>query len=192
MRSCLSRRLGLGRPLTVVLASSSSPSSSPSSDTPSSPYPSSRSPRRSYTSAEALLYNMPSGAVQLVTTLTIAFWADKGRVRMLPFIAGVIPSIVGFALLLAYSNAGSTKDHKTVLLVGVFLSQTFVSALSLLFSWSASNIAGSSKRSIVNGALLVSFAGGNICGSQAFQQSTAPQYLPGASSSSLTLSPRAP
>ncbi|GAA5840099.1 hypothetical protein JCM9279_002277 [Rhodotorula babjevae] len=132
-----------------------------------------------YTSAEALLYNMPSGAVQLVTTLIIAFWADKGRVRMLPFIAGVIPSIVGFALLLAYSNSGSTKDHKVVLLVGVFLSQTFVSALSLLFSWSASNIAGSSKRSVVNGALLVSFAGGNICGSQAFQQSTAPQYLPG-------------
>ncbi|GAA5910434.1 hypothetical protein JCM8208_004475 [Rhodotorula glutinis] len=133
-----------------------------------------------YTSAEALLYNMPSGAVQLVTTITIAFWADRRRVRMLPFIAAVIPSIVGFALLIAYSaNSGSAKDNKTPLLVGVFLSQTFVSALSLLFSWSASNIAGSSKRSVVNGALLFSFAGGNICGSQAFQQSTAPDYIPG-------------
>ncbi|GAA5931786.1 hypothetical protein JCM3775_000042 [Rhodotorula graminis] len=132
-----------------------------------------------YSSSEALLYNMPSGAVQLVTTLTIAVWADKRRVRMLPFIGAVIPSIIGFALLLAYSKSGSTKEHKTVLLVGVFLSQTFVSSLSLLFSWSASNIAGSSKRSVVNGALLVSFAGGNICGSQAFQQSTAPLYLPG-------------
>jgi len=123
-------------------------------------------------------------SAQLITTVSVAYWADKRNARMLPFVGAVIPSIIGFILLLAFSASGNNKEHKAPLLVGIILSQTFVSSISLLYSWSASNIAGSSKRSVVNGMMLCAFGLGNICGSQAFQASTAPRYYPGASSSS--------
>ncbi|GAA5827258.1 hypothetical protein JCM3770_003549 [Rhodotorula araucariae] len=132
-----------------------------------------------YTSQEALLLNMPCGAVQLITTISIAIWADKRRARMFPFIGAIVPSVVGFALLVAYSNAGNAKEHKGPLLVGILLSQCFVSAISLLYSWSAANIAGHSKKSLVNALMLLAFSGGNLAGSQAFQASTAPRYYPG-------------
>ncbi|TNY19702.1 MFS general substrate transporter [Rhodotorula diobovata] len=116
---------------------------------------------------------------KLITTVSVAYWADKRNARMLPFVGAVIPSIIGFILLLAFSASGNNKEHKAPLLVGIILSQTFVSSISLLYSWSASNIAGSSKRSVVNGMMLCAFGLGNICGSQAFQASTAPRYYPG-------------
>jgi hypothetical protein len=49
----------------------------------------------------------------------------------------------------------------------------------MLYSFSAANLAGSSKRSIVNALLLVAFSIGNLCGTQVFQAKDKPQYLPG-------------
>lgn len=49
----------------------------------------------------------------------------------------------------------------------------------MLYSYSAANFAGSSKRSIVNALLLVAFSVGNLAGTQVFQAKDKPQYLPG-------------
>ncbi|GAA5983153.1 hypothetical protein JCM10908_000174 [Rhodotorula pacifica] len=133
-----------------------------------------------YTSQEALLMNMPCGAMQIITTLSTAYWADRRKARMLPFAATLLPSIVGFALLVAYSGtAAENKGHKGPLLAGILLAQTFITGIAFLYSWSSSNVAGSSKRSVTNALMLVAFAGGNAAGSQAFQAKDAPTYLPG-------------
>ncbi|GAA6019913.1 hypothetical protein JCM10207_003334 [Rhodosporidiobolus poonsookiae] len=132
-----------------------------------------------YTSQEALLLNMPCGAVAIITTITMSVCADKYNKRMLPLLGSVLPSIVGFALLLAYSNPGQYKAHKAPLFVGILLGQTFVSGIAMLYSWSASNIGGSTKKAVVNGLLLVAFSGANAAGTQAFASNTAPRYLPG-------------
>ncbi|GAA5985122.1 hypothetical protein JCM11641_006364 [Rhodosporidiobolus odoratus] len=132
-----------------------------------------------YTSQEALLMNMPCGAVAIVTTLSISYLADKKNWRMIPLILSVIPSVVGTAILIAYSKNGAHGGHKGPLLVGIFLSQTFVSGIAPIYSWSAANIGGSTKKAIVNGLMLIAFGGGNLAGSQAFQATDAPRYLPG-------------
>ncbi|BGP24712.1 hypothetical protein JCM10295v2_003631 [Rhodotorula toruloides] len=133
-----------------------------------------------YTSAEALLMNMPCGAMQISATLAATYWADKRKARMFPFIATLIPSIVGFALLVSFSGSTShNKAHKGPLLAGIVLSQTFITSIALLYSWSSSNVAGSSKRSVVNALMLVAFSMGNVAGTQAFQAKDAPRYLPG-------------
>ncbi|KAG0662526.1 hypothetical protein C6P46_003267 [Rhodotorula mucilaginosa] len=133
-----------------------------------------------YTSQEALLMNMPCGAMQIITTLSTAYWADRRKARMLPFAATLLPSIVGFALLVAYSGTASeNKSNKGPLLAGILLAQTFITGIAFLYSWSSSNVAGSSKRSVTNALMLVAFAGGNAAGSQAFQAADAPSYLPG-------------
>lgn len=90
---------------------------------------------------------MPCGAVQILTTLSATYWADKRKARMFPFIATLVPSIVGFALLVSFSGSTShNKAHKGPLLAGILLSQTFITSIALLYSWSSSNVAGSSKR----------------------------------------------
>lgn len=100
-----------------------------------------------YTSQEALLMNMPCGAMQIITTLSTAYWADRRKARMLPFAATLLPSIVGFALLVAYSGTASeNKSNKGPLLAGILLAQTFITGIAFLYSWSSSNVAGSSKR----------------------------------------------
>ncbi|GAA5835640.1 hypothetical protein JCM3766R1_006470 [Sporobolomyces carnicolor] len=132
-----------------------------------------------YTSQEALLFNIPSGVVAIITTVSISYWADKKNVRMLPFAASIAPSIVGLGLLVGFSNGGATGAHKGPLIVGILLSQTFISGIAMLYSYSAANFAGSSKRSIVNALLLVAFSVGNLAGTQVFQAKDKPQYLPG-------------
>ncbi|BGP16255.1 hypothetical protein JCM10213v2_004253 [Rhodosporidiobolus nylandii] len=132
-----------------------------------------------YTSEEALLMNMPAGAVAIVTTVSISVLADKKNWRMIPLILCVVPSIVGFAVLLAYSQNGNFGQHKGPLLAGILLCQCFVSGIAMLYSWSAANIAGSTKKSVVNALMLCAFAGGNAAGTQAFQAKDAPTYVPG-------------
>ncbi|GAA6034010.1 hypothetical protein JCM8097_000648 [Rhodosporidiobolus ruineniae] len=132
-----------------------------------------------YTSQEALLLNMPCGAIAIITTLSVCWLADAKKLRMIPLLVSVVPSIVGMAILIAYSKNGSHGAHKGPLFVGILLSQTFVSGIALLYSWSSTNIGGSTKKAIVNALMLLAFSGGNLGGTQAFQSTDAPIYLPG-------------
>ncbi|GAA5856851.1 hypothetical protein JCM8547_008873 [Rhodosporidiobolus lusitaniae] len=132
-----------------------------------------------YTSQEALIMNMPCGAVAIVTTLTVCYIADKKHLRMLPYILSIIPSIIGMGLLVGFSKEVTGAQNRAALLAGILLSQCFVSGIALLYSWSAANIGGSTKKAVVNAMMLIAFGGGNLAGSQAFQAKDAPQYLPG-------------
>ena len=49
----------------------------------------------------------------------------------------------------------------------------------LLLAWNASNIAGHTKKVTANALTMVSFAFGNILGTQTFQTSQAPGYIGG-------------
>ncbi|GAA6060014.1 hypothetical protein JCM10212_001172 [Sporobolomyces blumeae] len=132
-----------------------------------------------YTSQEALLLNIPSGVVAIITTLSVSYWADKKNVRMLPFAGSVAPSILGLGLLVGFSGGGASGAHKGPLMAGILLAQPFISGIAMLYSFSAANFAGSSKRSVVNALMLVAFSIGNLGGTQVFQAKDAPTYLPG-------------
>ncbi|KAJ7368222.1 MFS general substrate transporter [Mycena albidolilacea] len=128
-----------------------------------------------YTSKQTLILSTPGGAVAALTTLLCGWYSDKKGERMIPIIFALVPTIVGTAMLIGLNNA----NHKGALLFGVYLVGTFGSALSTIYAYNASNTSGHSKKSTINAMTLVSFAVGNIIGTQIFQPGDAPGYIPG-------------
>ncbi|KAJ7498996.1 MFS general substrate transporter [Mycena latifolia] len=128
-----------------------------------------------YTSKQTLILSTPGGAVAALTTLGCGWYSDKKGERMLPIIFALVPTIVGSAMLIGLNNSGS----KGALLFAVYLIGTFGSALSTIYAYNASNTSGHTKKSTINAMTLVSFAVGNIIGTQIFQPADAPAYIPG-------------
>ncbi|KAJ6516013.1 MFS general substrate transporter [Mycena sanguinolenta] len=128
-----------------------------------------------YTSKQALILSTPGGAVAAATTLFCGWYSDKKNERMIPIVFALVPTIIGSAIIIGL-NSGS---HKGALLFGVYLIGTFGSALSTIYAYNASNTSGHTKKSTVNAMTLVAFAVGNIIGTEIFQPSDAPSYIPG-------------
>ncbi|KAL9583693.1 MAG: hypothetical protein Q9212_002559 [Teloschistes hypoglaucus] len=102
----------------------------------------------------------------------------KWRDRSLVMIIVIIPTILFGCLMIGLDPNGVPKN-KGGLLAASFLSGTFGAAFMLLLAWNASNIAGHSKKVTANALTLVTFAVGNILGTQTFQQKEAPGYKSG-------------
>jgi len=94
---------------------------------------------------------------------------------MMPIVGAVVPTIIGAALLVGFSASG----NKGVLLFGIYLVNTFGSALSVVYAWNASNTSGHTKKVTLNAVTLFAFAIGNIIGTEIFQTKDAPAYIPG-------------
>ncbi|GAA5931790.1 hypothetical protein JCM3775_000043 [Rhodotorula graminis] len=127
-----------------------------------------------YTSRETLLLQIPRGVIAALTTITVCQLSDRFGTRMLPILLAVVPTVIGAALLVA-SSGGS----KSMSLAGIFLAETYGSALALQYAWTASNTGGATKKSTVNGLFLSTFALSNIIGTQIFRPTDAPSYTPG-------------
>ncbi|KAJ7276282.1 MFS general substrate transporter [Mycena haematopus] len=115
------------------------------------------------------------GVIAAITTLLCGYYSDKKNERMMPIVYALVPTIVGTAIIIGLNDAG----HKGAQLFGVYLIGTFGSALSTIYAYNASNTSGHTKKSTVNAMTLVAFAVGNIIGTEIFQPSDAPSYIPG-------------
>jgi len=93
----------------------------------------------------------------------------------MPVVFAVLPTILGTALQIGFSHTGK----KGVLLFAIYLSGTFGSVGTAVYSYNASNNSGHTKKSTVNALTLVAFSVGNIIGSEIFQPKDAPEYIPG-------------
>lgn len=131
-----------------------------------------------YTSQQALYMSMPSGAVGVVCVLFVGWISDKLNDRSSVMLICTLPTILGAALMIGFDPKG-IPHNKAGLLAASFLTGTFGAAFMLLLAWNASNIAGHSKKVTANALTLVSFAVGNILGTQTFQSSQAPGYIGG-------------
>lgn len=76
-------------------------------------------------------------------------------------------------------DPNGVPKNKAGLLAASFLTGTFGAAFMLLLAWNASNIAGHTKKVTINALTLISFAVGNILGTQTFQAKQAPGYISG-------------
>ncbi|KAK0099242.1 hypothetical protein ONS96_008476 [Cadophora gregata f. sp. sojae] len=76
-------------------------------------------------------------------------------------------------------DPNGVPKNKAGLLTASFLTGTFGAAFMLLLAWNASNIAGHTKKVTINALTMVSFATGNILGTQTFQAKEAPGYISG-------------
>lgn len=131
-----------------------------------------------YTSQQALIMSMPSGAIGVVFVLLSGWLSDKWRDRSLVMFICLLPTILAAAMMIGFDPNG-IPQNKAALLAASFLSGTFGASFMLLLAWNASNIAGHTKKVTTNALTLVSFALGNIMGTQTFQTSQAPGYIGG-------------
>lgn len=126
-----------------------------------------------YDSKESALLNVPSGAVSIIATCGTSYAVLKNVPRWISIIIILVPALIGAGLMsfLPLSNQGGK-------LAGIYLINTIVAPLALIYSWVGANTAGYTKRIGANAMMAVGFSIANIIGPQTFQAKDAPQYLP--------------
>ncbi|KAI2901854.1 hypothetical protein CBS11852_2420 [Aspergillus niger] len=126
-----------------------------------------------YDSKESALLNMPSGVVSIVSTMASTMAIARGYSRWLAINVLLVPTLLRACLMsfLPSSNQGGC-------LAGIYLVNTTVAPLALIFAWTGANYKGYTMK--VAGSTLVSagFSIANIIGPQTFQSRDAPGYIP--------------
>ncbi|PYH46052.1 putative MFS transporter [Aspergillus saccharolyticus JOP 1030-1] len=126
-----------------------------------------------YGTKESALLNMPCGAVSILATIGSAMAIVKGVPRWVAINLLLLPTLLG-ACLMSFLPASNQPGC----LVGIYLVNTTVAPLALIFAWTGANYKGHTRK--VAGSTLISaaFSIANIIGPQTFQSRNAPGYLP--------------
>ena len=130
-----------------------------------------------YSPSTAALLNMPSGLVSIFFTLLVGLGVRRNSHRWAWLVACCIPGILGGGLL-SFLPSGKTNANKAGLLAGIYLVNAIVATLIIIYQWTASNVAGYTKRVFAMALIAGSFSVGNIIGPQTFQAKDAPQFIP--------------
>ncbi|CUS12329.1 unnamed protein product [Tuber aestivum] len=126
-----------------------------------------------YTPPIAALLNTPSGAVSLIATILSGIAVGKASNRWL-WIAGLaIPGALGGGLM-----SFLPKSNRAGLLAGIYLVNSIVAVLIIIYNWLSANIAGHTKRTVSMSLVAGAFSIGNIIGPQTFQARDAPNFYP--------------
>ena len=129
-----------------------------------------------YSSFDTILFNIPFGAVQFVATLGSAFlathWKRKGPVLILL----CIPPIIGCIILIAVDHVAKNRG---VLLFAYYIISFYPGISPLIYSWSAQNTAGDTKRKCTTAFLFIGQSAGNILGPHLYTTSEKPRYVRG-------------
>ena len=72
----------------------------------------------------------------------------------------------------------SFAKGKAPQLAGIYLVNAITATLIIIYQWTASNVAGHTKRVVALALISGSFSVGNIIGPQTFQAKDAPKYVP--------------
>ncbi|KAF2756557.1 MFS general substrate transporter [Pseudovirgaria hyperparasitica] len=129
-----------------------------------------------FDSFTTILFNMPFGAVQIISTLGGAWAATKLKKKSPVLIILCIPPIVGILMLMFLEH---TQANQAPLLVGYYLISVYPGISPLIYSWSGQNTGGDTKRKVNTGILFVGASAGNIIGPHLFTPAEAPRYARG-------------
>ncbi|KAJ5523377.1 hypothetical protein N7513_012921 [Penicillium frequentans] len=126
-----------------------------------------------YNSKQSALLNMPSGVISIIATCGSTYAVLKKAPRWISIIIVLAPALIGAGLMsfLPQSNQGGK-------LAGIYLLNTTVAPMALIYSWVGANAAGYTKRIGANAMVAVGFSIANIIGPQTCQVKDAPQYTP--------------
>ncbi|OJJ06749.1 hypothetical protein ASPVEDRAFT_140207 [Aspergillus versicolor CBS 583.65] len=127
-----------------------------------------------YTNFDAILFNLPFGAVQVVIILGGGWLATKLRTKGLVIAGIAMIAAVGTILLLTVS-----REQKGVLLFGYYLVSCLAGITPLVYAWEAQNTAGDTKRKCTSAVVLIGMCTGNVIGPQLYSLDQAPEYRPG-------------
>ncbi|UKZ45908.1 hypothetical protein TrVGV298_000102 [Trichoderma virens] len=126
-----------------------------------------------FSSFTTILFNIPFGAVQMISTLGGAWVSDKIHMKSAVLLFLCLPPIAGCVILLV---TGRAPSDRAVLLVGYYIISVYPGISPLIYSWSGQNTAGDTKRKVTTGMLFVGASVGNIIGPQLFKPSEKPRY----------------
>ncbi|RDW84454.1 hypothetical protein BP6252_02044 [Coleophoma cylindrospora] len=128
-----------------------------------------------FTSLQTSLMNMPLSFLQAIFTL-LGGWAQTKlpNARLIVASVAMIPPIIGTVLInqLDLSN-------KWGRLVGLWLLAGYPTGFMVLLSLLATNVAGTTKKSVASGMVFVMYCVGQIVGPQCFKTAEAPTYHSG-------------
>ncbi len=125
-----------------------------------------------YSSPNAALLNMPSGIVSIAATLLVGFGVRRTSHRWAWLAACCVPGILGGGLL------SFQQRNKAAALAGIYLVNSIVATLIIIYQWTVANCAGQTKRVVASALIAGSFSVGNIIGPQTFQSKDAPDFIP--------------
>ena len=127
---------------------------------------------------EALLLQMPIGAVEIIFILLISPIATfVPSARLLCMVFNTLVSLVG--MLLVWKLDPDVIGGRVA---GLALSVAYVVNIPLSLSIITSNVAGFTKKSVTSALLFIGYCVGNIVGPQFFYASEAPSYHVGITS----------
>ena len=125
-----------------------------------------------FSSPISALLNTPSGLVSISSTLVVGLGIRYTSHRWAWLVFCCIPSVLGSALL------SFATHNRAAQLAGIYLVNAITPTLFIIYQWTASNVAGQTKRVVAVALVSGSFSVGNIIGPQTFQARDAPRYIP--------------
>ncbi|GFF47791.1 uncharacterized transporter C417.10 [Aspergillus udagawae] len=125
---------------------------------------------------KTILFNIPFGAVQLVATMGGAWLATVIKMKGPVVILLCLPSIAGCVMLLQIAH---DAEHRGALLAGYYILSVYPGITPMVYSWSAANTAGETKKKVTTGLLIVGQCVGNIIGPTLYTTAEAPLYRRG-------------
>ncbi|OAA70766.1 Major facilitator superfamily domain, general substrate transporter [Akanthomyces lecanii RCEF 1005] len=125
---------------------------------------------------DTILFNVPVGISHVISVSVSAYVSMKWKVKGLVIILLCIPPIIGFSILLSFPHDDA---HRAILVAGYFCLSTFTGITPLVYSWSAQNTAGDTKRKSTSALVFIGSSAGNIIGPLLFTPDEAPSYSRG-------------
>ncbi|KAM0194168.1 hypothetical protein ACHAPA_005151 [Fusarium lateritium] len=125
---------------------------------------------------ETILFNVPVGVSHIIAVSGSAYISMKWKLKGPVIVMLCIPPIIGCAILLHFAHS---LDNKAVCLAGYFCLCTFTGITPLIYSWSAQNTAGDTKRKSTSALIFISGSAGNIVGPLLYTPDEAPSYTRG-------------
>jgi hypothetical protein len=127
-----------------------------------------------YTSFEAILFNIPFGAIQIVAILGSSWGATRFKRKGLAMALVSILPIIGTVMMLTVP-----RQHKGVLLFGYYLVSFLAAITPIIYTWHIQNTAGDTKRKCTSAVVFVGMCTGNVIGPLLYSVDDAPLYRPG-------------
>ncbi|KAH7086385.1 major facilitator superfamily domain-containing protein [Paraphoma chrysanthemicola] len=127
-----------------------------------------------YTNFEAILFNIPFGAIQVVAILGSSWGATRFKRKGIAIACVAVLPTIGTIMMLTVP-----RKQKGVLLFGYYLVSCLAAITPIIYAWHVQNTAGDTKKKCTSAMVFVGMCTGNVIGPLLYSVDDAPLYRPG-------------